>query len=116
MARKLAAGAAAREAVHQRGQGLCDRCGGRLGEVDGNWEAHHRQLRSQGGTWALSNVAALCGYCHREVHGEPERAYAEGWLVKSYDDPAEVPVPLRSSWAQGALCLLTDAGGWEVWA
>lgn len=112
--RQQGAGAAAREAVHGRGLGRCDRCGGGLGMVDGGWHAHHRRLRAQGGTWALSNVAALCQPCHLAVHDSPWQAVQDGWIVPSYADPATTRVLLRSGWTPpaGMPARLNDDGTW----
>ena len=58
---------------------------------------HHRKLRSQGGTDDPSNVIeAVCGSgttgCHGWIHDHPATSYANGWLVKSWDDPEFVPI------------------------
>lgn len=29
---------------------------------------------------------------HRWIHDNPAESYARGWLVKSWQDPAEVPI------------------------
>lgn len=114
MSQQLGAGAAARAAVHERGLGRCDRCGGRLGSVDDRWEAHHRKLRAQGGTWALSNVAALCAPCHLDVHDQPAKAVTDGWIVPSHADPAATRILLRSGWTtpDGMPARLNDDGTW----
>lgn len=67
----------------------CARCGKPAGHI------HHRKRRSQGGDNSPANLVPLCVLCHDWVHRNPEQAYREGWLVRSWQDPAEVPaVPL----------------------
>lgn len=51
----------------------------------------------------------LCGHgtagCHGWVESNPNAAEAEGWHVRPWQDPAEIPVLYR-----GALALLTEDG------
>ena len=47
--------------------------------------AHHRKRRSQGGTDEPDNLLAVCASCHDRIHAFPEWAYANGWLVHSWD-------------------------------
>lgn len=63
-----------------RAQGRCearvsDDCTGRAEH------AHHRLMRSQGGSDDPSNLAALCGACHAFVHLNPAWSYEYGWLL-----------------------------------
>lgn len=57
---------------------------------------HHRKRKSQGGDDSPENVIDLCGSgttgCHGWVHANPAQAYEQGWLVKSWQNPAEVPI------------------------
>lgn len=53
---------------------------------------HHRKLRSQGGTDDEANIMLVTPEQHAWIHANPEKAYELGWLVKSWQDPAEVPV------------------------
>lgn len=102
--------ATSRVEVYARSLGRCERCGDSLGS---SWACHHRKLRSQGGGNGPENLAALCHPCHNlgkhAVHLNPAAAYAAGWLVASWDDPALVPVQVA-----GALGLLwlDPAGGY----
>ncbi len=62
----------------------CARCGRR------SHHTHHRKLRSQGGGEEFSNLLRLCNECHTWVHANPSEAYAAGFLVHSWADPADV--------------------------
>ena len=53
---------------------------------------HHRKLRSQGGDDSEQNIMLVSPEQHRWIHDNPAASYARGWLVKSWQDPAEVPV------------------------
>jgi 5-methylcytosine-specific restriction endonuclease McrA len=55
-------------------------------------QVHHRKRRSQGGAHALSNCLWVCFACHTFIHMAGGKAYDQGWLVRSGDDPAEIPV------------------------
>jgi hypothetical protein len=52
---------------------------------------HHRQPRRTGDN-RLVNILMLCRACHDFAHAHPALAYRNGWLVHSWDDPAEVEV------------------------
>jgi hypothetical protein len=45
-------------------------------------ERHHKLRRSAGGTDEQSNTLDLCGWCHAEVHANPEHSYSEGYLIR----------------------------------
>ncbi len=75
------------------------RCNGRAAHQ------HHRKLRSQGGTNDPDNLLGVCVLCHHEIHAHPAVSYEHGWLVKSWDDPATVPVQLA--------CVVCDGFGCE---
>lgn len=47
--------------------------------------AHHRKRRSQGGDNSSANLLRVCVQCHTYIHANPERSYAKGWLVHSWD-------------------------------
>lgn len=53
---------------------------------------HHRKLRSQGGTDDPVNILLVSPSLHRFIHDHPAESYAKGWLVRSWEDPAVVPV------------------------
>lgn len=81
-----------RALVRERAGNRCECCGERL---TGSFEAHHRKFRSRGGQDSACNLAALCGLCHRRVHGHPVWATAQGFAVAASDDPAAVPMAVR---------------------
>lgn len=54
--------------------------------------SHHRKMRSQGGEGGEENRLRVCLECHSEIHAHPEKAYNLGQLVKSWQDPGDVPV------------------------
>jgi len=96
---------AVRDALLARCKGYCESCGWPL---QTNWAAHHRKLRSHGRDDSLSNLVALHHNCHNlatdSVHLSPGPAYERGLLVRSYEDPSEVPLILRD----GKAVLLSD--------
>ncbi|WP_017791901.1 hypothetical protein [Leucobacter salsicius] len=57
---------------------------------------HHRQLRSRGGKHAPSNLVTLTGSGttgeHGWVHANPAIATVLGYMVNSWDEPAEIPI------------------------
>lgn len=65
-------------AGQRRRKPLCERC---LSAVAS--ELHHRAGRSGGRLLAFDTYAGLCRACHAFVHANPERSYAEGWLLRS---------------------------------
>lgn len=65
--------------------------------VDSIDEFHHRKLRSQGGPHTLVNCLPCCLPCHDHIHakdgkGSITKSKLMGWIVASFDDPAEVPI------------------------
>lgn len=103
------AGAAEFEAMRQlcfeRPGRRCERCGAGWKPL----QAHHRQLLSQGGPDALSNLAALCADCHRWAHGHVRAAQLAGWIVPSWADPASRAMFLYD----GQLAVPDDEGGYR---
>jgi hypothetical protein len=84
--------------LHDRQHGMCPWCGRNLNPD--NMAAHHRLLRSAGGTWDLANIVGLHHGCHNvqpgSVHQEPRRAYSLGFMIRSrLVAPADVPVYSR---------------------
>jgi len=75
---------------HVPARGIIDLC--ELGCGRPAIHTHHRKLRSQGGDESAENLLRVCLECHTRIHAEPAEAYANGWLVKSFQNPAEVPV------------------------
>jgi hypothetical protein len=52
---------------------------------------HHRKLRGHGDHSSV-NCLHVCASCHTYLHAVGYTAYLMGWLVHSWDDPAEIPV------------------------
>lgn len=75
-------------------------------------EAHHRQTRRFGPD-CPGNLVGLCASCHhQEVHGEPKRALANGWIVSRHaSDPCDKPIWLDGRWVRlscnGVVVVLT---------
>lgn len=107
---------AIRVEVWERAGGYCERCGR---AIEGQQvSVHHRRPRRMGGTTdpvvnTVANLAVLCGSgttgCHGEIESHRNEAYADGWLLHSGQNPAEVPVRLRG----GPLVMLTLDGGYS---
>ncbi|WP_158170948.1 HNH endonuclease [Rhodococcus sp. JT-3] len=100
-----------RRIVKERSGGYCEVrirgiCTGRAESV------HHRKNRSQGGSWAPSNLLHLCGDgvrgCHGWITEHPALSYDNGWAVRGCNVPAEEPVFV----ARG-LVLLDDTGNYK---
>lgn len=90
-----------------RDQARCRRCGIVCLNVPSS--LHHRLLRSRGGTDELSNLLLLCGSgttgCHGEAHANVSDAEADGFICKTGEAPADVPVITPDGWLH-----FTDAG------
>jgi 5-methylcytosine-specific restriction endonuclease McrA len=84
----------------------CWVCGNALG----TWHLHHRKLRKHGGSDSYQNVIAVHPQCHNlgthSIHLNPEKAYENGWLVHSWENPTDIPVTRRG----GESALLTTDG------
>lgn len=86
--------------VDHRDQHTCQRCGRRGGPQS----HHHRKPRGMGGrnrgdAARPSNIVTLCGTgttgCHGWVESHRGQAYADGWLVHDWHDPATTPAHTR---------------------
>jgi 5-methylcytosine-specific restriction endonuclease McrA len=100
-ARRDPAEAKARKAVKARSLGRC--------EVDGvtaATEMHHRQNRSQGGSWTPENLMHICSVHHLHITTHPQAAREQGWSVPSYMNPARTPVWI----ARRGFVLLNNVG------
>lgn len=95
-----------REVVKERSEGFCERCC-----RSGYLTMHHRKKRGQGGPWSPENIVAVCGSgttgCHGWIEHNPDNAAVEGFHVRPWQDPSEVPLLRRGS----DLVLLTKTGG-----
>jgi 5-methylcytosine-specific restriction endonuclease McrA len=78
-----------RTALWLRSGGRCEFCGD---VFRGAMELHHRRLRSQGGQDTADNLAAIHPECHLRAHRFPAQSREWGWIVPSWEDPAEVEV------------------------
>lgn len=99
---------AVRRVVLARDGYKCIRCMGEAHHV------HHRRVKGIGGTadesikYGPGNCISLCFECHAHVHAHPEESYALGYLVKSGQDPLDVPVAVKVG--TGRLRLTADGG------
>jgi len=55
---------------------------------------HHRKLRSQGGGDEPYNILIVGDEIHSWIHANPEKAWELGWIVPSWEDPANVSVAI----------------------
>lgn len=86
----------ARASVH--GVPVCEACG-----VAPMTEYQHRKAKvhcTPAELWDPANGLAVCGHgnvsgCHGRIHQNPTEAYANGWSVRSFYDPANTPVLRR---------------------
>jgi len=79
----------------------CERCGS-----FGKLHVHHRKLLSQGGPDHISNLASLCVFCHAWCHAHVSEAVRAGFIVPSWNDPAERPMHVVG---RGSCLLTSDA-------
>lgn len=74
---------AAKEAVRRRSGGYCE---ARTAACTGQAEhAHHRKMRSAGGTHSVANLLDACHPCHDWIHAHPEESYERGLLLHSWE-------------------------------
>lgn len=90
----------ARATLYARQEDTCPWCGEWLSFE--SFAAHHRLLRSAGGTWDMSNIVALHPHCHNiapgSVHQNPARAYSLGFMIRGRKlAPADVPIYDKTS-------------------
>lgn len=75
-------------AVKTRSNLLCEACAASRAD-----HLHHRQLKSQGGKNTAENLLHVCWRCHNDIHVvRHDESYDRGLLVRSYAEPADVPV------------------------
>lgn len=92
-----------RERLYLRCGGYCDWCGHVLTAFD----AHHRKLRSRGGSNDLENLVAVCPGCHNTIHDYPALATERGFMVYAGKNPADIPLVFPG----GHRVILTRDGG-----
>lgn len=90
---------AARNAVITRDFNRCVRCSAPGSEIQ------HRMRRREGGH-GLANLVRVCHTCHVWIHQHPTEAHEKGFIVKTWEEPSEVPL---QSWR--GMILLDDNGG-----
>jgi len=99
--------AAVVDLVIARAAGYCERCGGPALE---SMALHHRKLKSRGGKDTPSNLIWIHHSCHNlatdSIHLAPKEATAKGFMVSSWQDPAQTPMLTP----EGLMVLLADDG------
>lgn len=70
----------ARPLVEMRSGGFCE-ASTDVCEINAV-HVHHKAGRQGARAHELGNLLHVCDACHRWIHANPERSYAEGWLVK----------------------------------
>ena len=48
-------------------------------------QAHHRLMRSQGGTHDPENGLWCCSQAHAHIHRHPAESYERGWLLRRWE-------------------------------
>lgn len=104
---------AVRKLVLDRDGCMCLRCG--IFVIGRPYSLHHRKKRSQLGRNDPENLITLCGSgttgCHGWVHANLNDAHDAGWIVRSGEDPALMPLEYISEHGSGFMALLTRDGG-----
>lgn len=67
--------------------------------------------------WEVANASYLCGDGTRGCHGwatvNPRAAAKEGWHVKPWEEPADIPVRYRGEWVllreDGSIGMIDEA-------
>lgn len=88
-----------RQVCRGRCSGICEFCGQSRAT-----ELHHRKSRGVGGKWHPANCIYLCSPCHHWTTHHPQEAQGIGMIVKSEQDPAQIPVYA----ATGQILFLND--------
>lgn len=78
--------------VIKRAGGYCEKCG----RPGSDMALHHRKLKSRGGKDSVSNLIHVHHECHNlgtdSIHLNPGLAGDKGWMVASWQDPANTPM------------------------
>lgn len=99
------------DVVLARDEWKCACCGDPLyGHRGSEWCIAHRKLRAQGVDNGPANLYASCVGCERETHRGPERARQAGWMLRSTENPEEIPM----EHAVHGTVLLDNDGGFAV--
>jgi hypothetical protein len=98
-------------AVLERANGYCEKCGGTLQEA---YNIHHRKLKSRGGKDEVANLIVVHNYCHiqhkNSIHDNPEESERRGYMCPSWARPDEHPL-IR---ADGSIVLLLSDGSYKI--
>lgn len=102
-----------RKLVLERDGYACVCCG--VSVIGRRYSLGHRLRASQGGRAVPSNLLTFLGWGGQECHGridsrEDPGDEARGYTVRSWDDPALVPVMVFEASGSGALVYLLDDG------
>lgn len=76
---------ARREAVMERQNYWCGRCGRYAGDVS-SFHVHHLQFLSEGGSNALENLVALCQDCHALMHPDNDEMQGDWQSAPMFPD------------------------------
>lgn len=100
--------------VLRRDDWKCAGCGDPIvGRRGIEYSIHHRKRRSQGVDNGAANLVTLCGHgtsgCHGHAHSEIAAARLSGMLLRSTENPAEMPM----EHAIHGHVLLLDDGTWQ---
>jgi hypothetical protein len=108
-----------RAIVLERDQCQCCACGKPVGMPGTWWSIQHRVARGQGGPNTPENLVTLCGSatsdgCHRKAEDRDEHMHAQGFWLRSDEDPAQEPIMLASEHGSGITVWLTRDGGYAL--
>lgn len=104
---------AAKAAALLRDRGRCQCCG-RPAQV-----VQHRVARRMGGTadpviaFGLANLSSMTDACHALAESRDQEMHERGFWLRSWENPAEVPVLLTNSYGFGKIWLTPD-GAYSV--
>jgi hypothetical protein len=85
---------AARNAVRERQNGQCARCGSAYAEL------HHRQRRREAGH-GKEILVGLCSTDHKWAHANPKEARELGYIVSVHEkDVASIPIKTFMGWVR----------------
>ena len=102
-----------RNLVLERDGYACVCCGHSI--IGQRYSLQHRKRRSQGGGNSPSNLITVLGTgttgCHERIDSRRDPAdEAQGYTVRSWQDPAQIPVMIHSEHGSGVTAWLTEAG------
>lgn len=106
---------AVRRLVLERDSHACVCCG--ISVIGRPYSLQHRKRRSQGGDNSPANLITVLGTgttgCHERIDSrrDPEDE-AKGYTVRSWDDPALIPVMLFGRHGSGVTAWLLPDGGY----